>query len=56
MRKINSHEAVVLMYLICAIVVCFCIYVTKCGFWILLLFFLNIESEVKKDNDDNKRV
>lgn len=46
----KATTAAVLIILLYCITICFCIYVTECGWWLLLLVTLDVE--VSDDNNE----
>jgi hypothetical protein len=48
----KATTAAVLIILLYCITICFCIYVTECGWWLLLLVILRVDVP----DDDNEMI
>lgn len=49
----KNNTAIILFWLITVLCVCFIVYVTKCGWWVLILGFFNCsfgDDEKEKEN------
>lgn len=53
----NKYTAIVICWALAIFVTCFTIYITKCGWWIIILALYDIElgdDEKEKDNRGDK--